>query len=107
MDYSLIPGGIGSRTLPGVTKVMEEANETGQVLAKILAMNSIGVYWDGTNLAASLIEEIGDLEATLEYLKAKNKLDRKAIKKRKKLKLDKFARWHRNVRAGRAPNENE
>lgn len=101
-----IPGGIGAKVLPGMLKVTEEACEVGQVISKIMAIGHIGQYWDGTNLHNSLEEEIGDLEATLEYIKAKNKLDRKAIKKRKKFKLEKFARWHKNVRAGRMPNDN-
>ena len=102
-----IAGSIGALTLPGLTKVVEEMGELAQVLAKISAIQEIGRYWDGSNLGAMLIDEIGDVEATLEYLKQKNKLDRKAIKKRKKFKLEKFARWHSNVRAGRPPNEDK
>lgn len=102
-----IAGGIGALVLPGLTKVGEEMGELAQVLAKISAIQEIGRYWDGSNLGAMLIDEIGDVEATLEYFKQKNKLDRKAIKKRKKFKLEKFARWHSNVRAGRPPNEDK
>lgn len=98
-------GSIGSFTLPGLTKVGEECGELIQVLAKISAIGKISRYWDGTRLDIKLIEEIGDLEATLDYIKYHNGLDREAIKARKKLKNKKFARWHKNVRAGRDPND--
>lgn len=99
------PFGIGSRIVPGTSKVIEEAGEVIQVLAKIQAIGYVGQYWDGTNLHDELENELGDLLATVEYLVAKNKLDRKKIKKRKQLKLEKFARWHKNVRAGRKPTD--
>lgn len=99
------PFGIGSRIVPGAAKVIEEACEVGQVLAKVQGLGYIGQYWNGANLQTDLEDEIGDLEATLEYLKHHNKLDRKRIKKRKQAKLEKFAGWHKNVRAGRKPND--
>lgn len=98
-------GSIGSFVVPGIIKVKEECGELIQVLAKVAAIGMIDRYWDGTKLNIKLIEEIGDVEATLEYLKAHNGLDREAIKARKKAKLKKFARWHKNVRAGRHPND--
>lgn len=99
-----LPYGIGSAILPGLTKVNEECFELGQVISKIQAMGFIGRYWDGTDLSKLLLEEVGDVEATLEYIKHHLNLDRGKIKARKKDKLKKYARWHKNVRSGKAPN---
>lgn len=99
-----IPYGIGSAVLPGLSKVNEECFELGQAISKIQAMGFIGRYWDGTNLEKLLHEEIGDVEATLEYIKHHLALDRARIKARKKEKLKKFTKWHKNVRSGKAPN---
>ena len=100
-----MPFGIGSRLLAGLAKVSEEMGEVTKVIGKIIGLGYMGQYWDGTNLQSELEDEIADVEATLEYLKKHNKLDRKKISKRKKFKLKKFARWHKNVRAGRKPND--
>lgn len=114
-----IPYAIGSDKYPGLSKLIEEAGETSDVLAdflllkllgrlgmragKILGFGSMGRHWDGNFLRKNLEEEIADIEAAIEFVKTKNKLNKKKITKRRKEKLKRFNFWHQNVQAGRDP----
>lgn len=85
---------IGSEERAGVFKLQEECAELSVVLAKLVTVNG-GEYWDGRDLDAELIEELGDVLAAADYFMnfapagvTTEVLDRKA----KKLKL--FHQWH-------------
>lgn len=98
---------IGSDKFAGVVKVIEEMTELGTELAKLMSQGRWKYLRDSRKTVKLTIEEeIADVEATLEFLKAKNRLDRKFIEKRKKEKIKKFNRWHKNIQEGRDPNDN-
>jgi len=66
-DYS-----IGSDKLNGLSKVIEECGEVVQVAAKIIGNNGSYVYWDEPDLKKLLIEELGDVIATIDYFGVHN-----------------------------------
>lgn len=88
------PYSIGSSVWPGVSKVIEESGELCQVLGKLLGCGGETQHWDGSDLAARLIEEMGDLQAALDYLTEANSLDADAIAARRAAKLAVFRKWH-------------
>lgn len=59
---------IGSAVWPGVSKLIEEMGELGQVLGKLIALHGDVEHWDGTNLRDRLIEEMGDVLGALDFL---------------------------------------
>lgn len=99
------PYGIGSDHHPGLSKIIEEAGETLQVLAKIQATGGERDYWDGIDLYDLLTEELGDLRAAVEFYIAHNpdKIDRTAIDTRTAAKLATYEEWHTNP-AQHTPN---
>ena len=85
---------IGSKEFAGVLKLQEECAELSVVLAKLVTVNA-GEYWEGRDLEAELVEELGDVLAAAEYflLNTTSKIF-KGVFKRKKNKLRTFSRWH-------------
>ncbi len=87
---------IGADRWPGVSKLMEEAAETIQVLAKLMqTKDGDGLHWDG-DLHPRIVEELGDLLAAIDFLISHNhqKVDRLLVEKRRTEKLALFRRWH-------------
>lgn len=87
---------MSNRVWPGLGKVIEECGEVVQVAAKIIVNHGSTEYYDGSDLRSHLEDEIADLEATLEFLKSENGLDRWRIYNRKQSKLLKFHKWKAN-----------
>lgn len=96
---------IGSDRMPGISKLLEEMNELGVELSKLMGNGRWKYKREDRTVRRAIEEEIADVEATIEFFKAKNRLDRKFIEKRRKEKVKKFKRWHRNIQEGRDPND--
>jgi hypothetical protein len=94
---------IGSYTWPGLSKLIEELGENGQVLGKIIAFPgraSTGEpHPDGTNLKERLEDEIADLRAAIDYVVEANELDGGRIHIRERMKFMRFLGWHDDERA--------
>lgn len=88
------PFAFGSRTWPGIAKLIEEAGEVGQVAGKLLMTGGDTAHWDGSDLRASLQEEIADVMAAGYFVILHNQLDPEAIAIRVAAKLKLFQRWH-------------
>ena len=84
----------GSRTWPGIAKLMEECAEVVQVAAKLVMTQGREEHWGGRNLRAWLEEEIGDALAAINFTIESSGLDRAAIKERQTMKEAMFCRWH-------------
>ena len=98
------PYSIGSDHWPGISKLMEESGEVGQVVGKLLATNGLPHHWDGTNLTARLEDELGDLRAAIEFLLRHNpQLNRAAVTQRHRQKLRMFEQWHAQQRPKAVP----
>jgi NTP pyrophosphatase (non-canonical NTP hydrolase) len=101
-----IPFRIGSRVLPGMTKLIEEMGEVTQVIGKIMGLGSMGLHWDGTVLRDELADELGDLIGAIGFMTARNpEIDWDRINIRAKRKQARFDQWHRNILAGRKPGD--
>lgn len=91
--------GIGADVWPGLSKVVEEKGELGQVLGKIIATGGEHEHWDGTNLCVRMIEELGDLRAALDYFEFANGLSQHHIEVRRAKKFATFMGWHDDAQA--------
>lgn len=93
--------GIGSDVWPGLAKFIEEMGELTQVLAKIMAKGGdAGDHWDGKGrLMDRLIEEIGDVEAAMQFFIVINGLPEGRIQHRADGKLQNFHYWQSTQRA--------
>lgn len=87
------PFSIGSDHWPGVAKLLEEMGEAAQVLGKLIAAGGDPDHWDGTNLVARMVEELGDLRAAIEFVITTNGLDAGAIDARAAQKQAVFRHW--------------
>lgn len=85
---------IGSPRWPGIAKLDEEAGEVLQVIGKLMGTGGETNHWDGTDLQARLIEEIGDVLAACEFVVSVNHLDHESVNARRAEKLALFYRWH-------------
>lgn len=85
---------IGSKVWPGISKLLEEAGEVGQVCGKLIGSAGNQHHWDGTDLRERLHEEIADLRAALAFVENQNDLDIAAIDRRVAEKLALFNKWH-------------
>lgn len=86
---------IGSRRWVGLSKLIEEAGEVTQVAGKLLATGGDVKHWDGTDLAERLTEELGDLQAAVEFVVFMNpEIDSNAVGRRAGLKRATFRDWH-------------
>jgi hypothetical protein len=88
---------IGSKVWPGVSKLIEEMGELGQVIGKLIAVAGETKHWSG-NLRAMMIDEVGDVYAALDFVVQRNFSleDMIAIAARRKKKLETFDQWHAN-----------
>lgn len=78
----------------GLNKMMEELSELGQIAAKKSEYMHVEVHPDGKAMTPRFIEEMGDVEATMEFVKQQFDLDRAAIEQRKQWKLNRLRAWH-------------
>jgi NTP pyrophosphatase (non-canonical NTP hydrolase) len=88
MDYA-----IDSEKWPGTAKVMEESGELVQVLGKLMSVDGADIHFDGSDMKARMIEEIGDLAAALIFFVEVNGLDGNAIDTRVKYKTQLYWGW--------------
>lgn len=88
------PYSIGSEHLPGLSKLVEELGEVGQVLGKIVGAGGMVLHWDGSDLKRRLEEELGDLAAAVAFFGVQNGLDEDFVKARMRTKFETFNRWH-------------
>lgn len=88
-----IPYAMGSEQFPGMAKVVEEMGELQQVVGQILMTGSLD-HWHGDR-TESLIEEIGDVIASLSYFVEKNMADgaKARLNDRIALKLATYNVW--------------
>lgn len=91
---------IGSDHWPGVSKLIEEMGELGQVLGKVIALGldqhvPTLMHWDGTDLRDRLVDEIGDVYAALRFLIERNLrgFEREAVYARQEAKTALFNGW--------------
>lgn len=101
-------GSIGQKQLPGLSKMVEENGEALQVIGKIQQIGHWGLHWDGKKktLKERLEDEMADQLAAIRFFIEVNGLEREKIYVRSDTKMAKFRRWHKNVLAGRLPNDN-
>ena len=88
---------IGSHVWPGLSKVIEETGEFGQVAGKIIGTGGEAEqHWDGSHLPTRLLEELADVAAAVEFILEANadKLPVGEFTRRKLTKLMTFRRWH-------------
>jgi NTP pyrophosphatase (non-canonical NTP hydrolase) len=93
---------IGSRTWPGLSKLVEELGEVAQVAGKLIATGGEPDHWDGTNLRTRLEDELADLEAAIAFVLEHNDLDAGRVAERRAAKLRQFGDWHREQGGGAA-----
>jgi NTP pyrophosphatase (non-canonical NTP hydrolase) len=86
---------IGDARWPGISKLVEEIGELGQVLGKLMGSRGNIAHWSG-NLSDMLHEEAGDVLGAIEFVIRRCKLDRARIEKRAAMKVAKFEEWHTN-----------
>lgn len=87
---------IGSRVWPGVSKLLEEMGEVGQVLGKLVGAGGEIHHWDGTNLKERLEDELGDALAAIIFVVRHCGLNVERITHRREIKLATFEDWHLN-----------
>ena len=88
------PYSIGSDRWPGMSKVIEETGELGQVLGKLIATGGDPEHWDGSDLRERLVDECGDVLAAVSFFAETNGiLD--AVELRARRKIETFHQWHR------------
>lgn len=89
------PYSIGSATVPGLSKLVEELGELLQVLGKLMGAGGLE-HWQG-NLHDSLVAELGDAHAALEFFE-KYSIPPSALRdigRRQTEKFLQFEAWHR------------
>jgi NTP pyrophosphatase (non-canonical NTP hydrolase) len=80
--------------LDGLAKLAEECGELIQVIGKRLAYYSTDEHPDGTNLRQRMIEELGDVQAAIEFLCEHEDDDfAAAVDARSMQKVGLFRRW--------------
>lgn len=89
---------IGASRWAGISKLVEEAGEVGQVCGKLIATYGEIQHWDGSCLRDRLEEEMGDVLAAIDFVLAVNPLEglrREVVEARRAQKLALFWKWHR------------
>lgn len=84
------PFSIGSDVWPGISKLVEESGELGQVIGKLLATGGHEKHWDGSDLRERMRAELADLRAAIDFVAVVNELDLTA---RHAYKLRLFHTW--------------
>lgn len=87
--------GFGTDAWPGAAKLLEEMGEVIQVLGKLIVNSGSTNYWNDRDLHQLLIEELGDLSATIIFFCEQNLSvgDRNRVAERAQNKLNKYATW--------------
>lgn len=99
------PYSIGSTTLPGLSRLLEEAGEAVQVVGKIIGAGHAGRHWDGTHLGDRLRDELADLTAAIRFVTETNGLDSDPrLAERAADKLRTYNEWHRQWLAKDGPS---
>lgn len=97
-------GSIGSDELPGLSKMVEENGEAGQVIGKIMQVGNMRDHWDGKGLLKERLEdELADQMAAISFFAMENGLDMDRMGDRTTRKFLQFSGWHDNIQAGRDP----
>jgi len=86
---------IGAKEWPGISKLVEEIGEVGQVCGKLMGAQGEVEHWDGSNLQDELINEMGDVLAAIQFVTAYCDLDPRLVAQRADMKLALFEKWHR------------
>lgn len=89
------PYAIGSDHLPGLSKLIEELGEAGQVAGKIIGLGHMGNHWDGSNLKWRLEDELADVLAAITFFAETNGLNLERMRYRADEKIMTFEGWHR------------
>lgn len=97
------PYSIGSTVWPGLSKVVEECGEVGQVLGKLIGSGGDPNHFDGSDLKTRAEDEIGDLLAALDYFIRRNDLDFGRFMSRRDAKIALFDQWHSEAQPAPAP----
>lgn len=84
---------IGDRNWPGVSKLVEEIGELGQVLGKLMGSRGKIEHWSG-NLWDMMHDEIGDVLGAILFVVKRCKLDEARIEARAEHKCRTFEGWH-------------
>src|SRR4051812_18172341 len=63
---------IGGELWPGLSKLIEECGEVGQVAGKIIGNEGRPDHWDGSHLPTRLADELDDLEAAIMFMRQHN-----------------------------------
>ena len=88
------PYSIGSDRWNGLSKLIEEAGEVLQVAGKLLAVGGETNHWSG-DLRQMLVDELGDLQAAIEYFVFMNPdIDSNAVGRRAGMKKSQFMAWN-------------
>lgn len=87
------PFGLGRGTWPGLAKLAEECGEVVQIVAKLVATGGRVDHWSGLDLHDELCDELGDLLASITFVKRHNVLDMQRMADRQYRKLDLFEKW--------------
>lgn len=85
---------IGSSRWPGISKLVEELGELGQVAGKLMGSRGRIMHWDGSNLRERMQEEMGDVLAAISFVTEKCDLDDAKITERARAKYITFCGWH-------------
>lgn len=94
------PFSIGSKTWPGLAKLVEESGELCQVIGKLIALdgNAPGdfyTHWDGTDISVRLQEELADVQAVIEFVREHNpQIESAPFNRRVAMKVARFNTWH-------------
>jgi NTP pyrophosphatase (non-canonical NTP hydrolase) len=87
---------IGDNEWPGVSKLVEEIGELGQVLGKLMGSRGDTKHWSG-DLRDMMQIEIADVMAAITFVLAYNPvLNREAIEAQIKKKVALFEQWHKD-----------
>lgn len=94
---------IGDKEWPGISKLVEEIGELGQVCGKLMGTGGKVSHWDGEgDLDDRLIAEMADVYAAITFVMRRNfqlELLRDRFTKRAEAKIKLFEQWHAKGRA--------
>lgn len=91
----------GDKEWPGLAKLNEESGELVQVIGKLMMTHGQAKHWDGSDLRARLVEEMGDVSAACAFIYAHvlTAEERATVCDRVRKKLALFVKWHREQAA--------
>lgn len=80
----------------GLSKLLEEIGELGQVAGKKLACMDTEIHFDGSNLHERMEEEMADVLASIEFVRKKFGLNKQRINERAIDKIATFMSWDKD-----------